>query len=160
MYLHNIYSFLSLPLCKFSLSATFIVVLVMCISSTNEALSHKTQYVYCAFCFQSHSQLKSRRSENKAGYFRMPFHLLCIRKHQTSLSFAVGYAKPWFKHPECKISNANEGAEIMAYLGGCIVYCVEVDLKCVGTSQENLQAKCESYQCRTGSCLAFWSRRH
>lgn len=88
----------------------------------------------------------------------MPFHLLCRRKCQTCFSFAMGCVKPWFKHPECNISNTSEGTEIRAYLGGCIVYCDEVDLNSVGASQEKPQSICKSYQCRTDSCVAFWSR--
>lgn len=123
--------------------------------------SFVTQDPVCLRCILlSHLQLESKRSESKAGYFRMPFHLLCIRKRQTSFSFVVGCVTPWFINPERNISNANEGAEIMAYLGACIVYCVEDGLICVETSLEKLQSMCTSYRCRTGSCLAFWSRRH
>lgn len=116
------------------------------------------KWVDCAFCFEPHLWLESQRSENKRGYFRMPFHLLCRRKCQTCFSFAMGCVKPWFKHPECNISNTSEGTEIRAYLGGCVVHCVEVDLNSVGASQEKPQSICKSYQCRTDSCVALWSR--
>lgn len=121
---------------------------------------HTTQCVYCACCIQFHLHLKSKRSQNKRRYLGMPFYLVCRRKLQTCFLFAGGCVKPWFKHPECNFSIASEGTEIMAYLGGCIVHCVKVDLNFMGTSQENLHSICKPYQGRAGCCGAFWSKRH
>lgn len=104
VYLHNIYSFLSLPLCKFSLSATFTVVFVICHQWT-----YKAQCVYCAFCFKPHFLLESKRSENKLRYFRMAFDLLCRRKRQT---FSFSLWDMW--NPDSNTQNATSATPVRA----------------------------------------------
>lgn len=118
--------------------------------------SYVTQGIVCLLCILLSVSFTVREQKiwEQAQVFQDALSPTLKKKASNiCFSFAVGYVKPWFKHTECNISNAIEGTEIMAYLGGCIVYCVEVDLNCVGTSQENLQSKCKSYRAEQAPAL-------
>lgn len=137
-----------------------------CYAHWTSQWKYTTRCTVCLLCIVlslSFTVTKSKKFGNKNMYFMKILRLHCRSKEWNTFQCSRGIAETLIlKHPGCNISNSGEGMEIRAYLRGCIVYSVF----CWGWfelyghfSREPTVYTVYSYQCSTGSCVAFWSSR-